>query len=302
MPIDTSLAHLMSKRTHPTPELRLRDATAANPDDRVHRGGIRNVIGSLSEGLATSTVSHEQHEVALRELAQAQAQLLHAAKLAAIGQLAAGVAHELNQPLQIIGLSLEDVRDAVLSSNTQSALEFIDLIEEQVTRGGAVVGRLLAFSRQDETRESALASINDVLTKALSVLRKQLTTAGIDLTLELDPNVDPVPCKVGELMQVVANLVINARDALAERDDPRIVARTFAAHDGVGFEIIDNGPGIATADLDRIFEPFFTTKGIGAGTGLGLSIVHGIIDRHGGTIEVRTPPGGGTCMRVKLPR
>lgn len=290
----------------------MRDLARGEPGARVRAGftqnlsqadldGICEVVDLLDEELQATVVSRDEHERALRELAQAQAQLLHAAKLAAIGQLAAGVAHELNQPLQIIGLSLEDVRDAVLSQDQEVALGFLDLIEEEVTRGGSVVGRLLAFSRQDETRESALANINDVVTKAMSVLRNQVTSAGIEVGLELDPNIEPVPCKVGELLQVVANLMINARDALTGRVEPRIITRTFTEHDWVGFEVIDNGPGIPDADLERIFEPFFTTKAIGTGTGLGLSIVHGIIDRHGGTIEVFTQLGDGTRVRVKLP-
>ncbi|KIG17849.1 Sensory box histidine kinase [Enhygromyxa salina] len=277
--------------------------------------GICVALNMLGEELQATVVSRDQYELALRDLAHAQAQVVHSAKLAALGQLATGVAHELNQPLQIIGLSVEEARDAIASGDSATALELLDAIEEQVTRGSIVAGHLLTFSRRDGHSDSdaTLASVNDVLTQAMSALGNQVRSEGIQFELDLAPDIEPIPCRVGELLQVVANLVINARDALRGRSDARIVARSFVEHDVVGFEVADNGPGIPAADLDRIFDPFFTTKAVGRGTGLGLSIVHGIIDRHGGTVEALTNSGGrpgdahdssghGTRMRVKLPR
>ncbi|PRP95249.1 sensor histidine kinase [Enhygromyxa salina] len=264
--------------------------------------GICDALNTLGEELQATVVSRNEYERALRELAQAQTQLVHAAKLAAIGQLAAGVAHELNQPLQIIALTLDELRDAVLAGDQNDTLEFLDLIEAQVTRGGTVVGRLLTFSRKDDAGGAALISINDVVTKAMGVLRAQCAASGIQIEERLDPNICPIPCKGGELLQVVANLVINARDALLDTAAPVIVVQTFSEDNCIGIEVSDNGPGIAGADLERIFEPFYTTKSIGVGTGLGLSIVHGIVDRHGGTIEVHSELGHGARLRVVLPK
>ena len=283
--------------------------------------GICVALNMLGEELQATVVSRDQYEFALRDLAHAQAQVLHSSKLAALGQLASGVAHELNQPLQIIGLSVEEARDAIASGNLAAALELLDAIEQQIARGSAVAAHLLIFSRSDEARDATLASLNDVLTQAMSALGGQVRSEGIEFSLELAPHIEPIPCRVGELLQVVANLVINARDALRGQNNPRIVARSFVEHDVVGFEIVDNGPGIPAEDLDRIFDPFFTTKPIGRGTGLGLSIVHGIIDRHGGTVEALSNPGSnpgdvlglpgaspgaspgpGTRVRIKLPR
>jgi signal transduction histidine kinase len=278
--------------------------------------GICVALNMLGEELQATVVSRDQYEVALRDLAHAQIQVVHSAKLAALGQLAAGVAHELNQPLQIIGLSVEEARDAIAAGDSSAALELLDAIDEQVARSSSVASHLLTFSRRDESHDRTLGNVNDVLTQAMSALGSQVRAEGIEFDLDLAPNIEPIPCRVGELLQVVANLVINARDALRGRSGARIVARSFVAHDGVGFEVADNGPGIPAADLDRIFDPFFTTKPVGRGTGLGLSVVHGIIDRHGGTVEALTnrgsnpeaasslepEPGHGTRMRVTLPR
>ncbi|PRQ10134.1 sensor histidine kinase [Enhygromyxa salina] len=295
--------------------------------------GICVALNMLAEELQATVVRRDQYELALRDLAHAQAQVVHSAKLAALGQLATGVAHELNQPLQIIGLSAEEARDAIAAGDMATALELLDAIEEQVVRGSSVAAHLLAFSRRDahyndhgeDGGDSTLASVNDVLTQAMSALGGQVRSEGIQFELDLAPDIEPISCQVDELLQVVANLVINARDALRGRSDARIVARSFVEHDVVGFEVADNGPGIPAADLDRIFDPFFTTKAVGRGAGLGLSIVHGIIDRHGGTVEALTnsgahPPeaacsvggsvggsgagsgGLGTRMRVRLPR
>ncbi|WP_165703962.1 sensor histidine kinase [Enhygromyxa salina] len=282
---------------------RVRRGCSCSTPDALHEdlNNIGVALNTLGEELQATVVSRDEYERALRELAQAQAQLVHAAKLAAIGQLAAGVAHELNQPLQIIALTIDEMRDAVLAQDQQDILEFIDLIETQVTRGGAVVGRLLTFSRKDDSSGSALININDVVSKAMGVLRAQCASSGIGIEVQLDPNISPIPCKTGELLQVVANLVINARDALERTPDPLIRVQTFVEDEAIGIEVADNGPGIPAADLERIFEPFYTTKSIGVGTGLGLSIVHGIVDRHGGVIEVLSELGLGARIRVKLP-
>lgn len=280
--------------------------------------GICVALNMLGEELQATVVSRDQYEIALRDLARAQAQVIHSAKLAAIGQLATGVAHELNQPLQIIELSVEEARDAINSGDPAAALQLLDAIEEQVDRGGGVVAHLLAFSRREENHTASMANVNDVLTQAMIALGNQVRSEGIEFDLDLAPDIELIPCRVGELLQVVANLVINARDALRGRSGARIVARSFIEHDAVGFEVVDNGPGIPAADLGRIFDPFFTTKPIGRGTGLGLSIVHGIIDRHGGTVEALTNPSAddeasshvahgihmshGTRIRVKLPK
>ena len=203
--------------------------------------------------------------------------------------------------MQIIGLSLEDLRDAIESGDQAGTLNFRDLVEEQVTRGGAVVGRLLSFSRQHEPRESALASVNDVVTKAMSVLASQLKSAGIVVDIELAPDIQAVPCKVGELLESSPTWWPTHATRSAD-------ATTRTSSRGPSLRVTASASGSSTTaqasrlgNLERIFEPFFTTKGIGAGTGLGLSIVHGIIDRHGGRSRPAEPTGG-TIMRVTLPR
>lgn len=263
--------------------------------------GICTALNILAEELQATVIRKEQYEVALGELQQTQSELVHTAKLASLGELAAGVAHELNQPLQIVGLAVDEVRDALEDGDLEGAHEYLETIEGQVSRGAGVVGRLLSFSRRHYGTPSQAMGLDAIINEAIAMLGGQLSTDGIALDAELESTVERVACKPDELLQVLTNLIINARDAVLDRDERRIIIRTTDMEGAVCVEVQDSGVGIPADDLPRVFDPFFTTKPVGQGTGLGLSVSHGIIRRCGGTIEALSEPGQGTRMRVTLP-
>lgn len=263
--------------------------------------GIGLALNMLGEELEAAVIRREQHEVTVRALEQVQLQLLHSAKLASLGELAAGVAHELNQPLQIIEFSVDEVRDALDALDRKAAGESLQIIEDQVARSAGVIGRLLAFSRRDGDTARPRTQLNEIVTEAVGIWGAQLTALGIDLSTELAIGLDDVACHGHELLQVLTNLVINARDAVKDRPTRRIRLRTMAEDRFACVEITDTGSGIRPSDLPRVFDPFFTTKPPGQGTGLGLSVSHGIIRRHGGIIEAFSALEEGTRVRVTLP-
>jgi two-component system, cell cycle sensor histidine kinase and response regulator CckA len=220
---------------------------------------------------------------------------MHTDRLASLGQLAAGVAHEINTPLANVMLIAESVRRR---SNDPWTRERIDSLLQQTESAARIVRGLLDFARRPETRvgEVALAPLT---MQAVGFLKgKQSVDVEVEVTVPGDPVV--VRGDREQLLQVVTNLLNNAYDALDGRG--RVEVRLTADEDWARIFVIDNGPGIPPEVQAHLFEPFFTTKGEGKGTGLGLAICHGIVESHGGTIEVDSEPGHGATFEVKLPR
>lgn len=230
-------------------------------------------------------------------------QLLQQEKLAAVGQLVSGVAHELNNPLAGVMAFAQILltRPASLDDDARRAAE---TIHNEAKRAAKIVSNLLTFARQ-QPAERAITRINEIISDTLELRRYALRTAGVQVETQLDPDLPTTWADPFQLQQVVLNLLVNAEQALAERaDDRRIVIRTAVTRGGseLQFSIADNGPGIDSERLDRIFNPFFTTKPVGQGTGLGLSISDGIVHEHGGRIRVDSMPGRGATFIVELPR
>ncbi|MFP5354407.1 MAG: two-component system sensor histidine kinase NtrB [Gemmatimonadota bacterium] len=238
---------------------------------------------------------------------QAQERFAQSEKLAAVGQLAAGVMHEVNNPLATIsacaeslGFRLDDLR-AGGADVPEQAGEFLRIIDSEVQRCKRIIDGLLDFSRP-RSADKALASINDVVEQSTFLVRHHARFRKLQLQTLLDPDVPGVTANAEQLIQVMMALMINAADAMP--DEGTITIRTrrgISKHEEVIAEVIDEGQGIARADLPRIFEPFFTTKAPGRGTGLGLSICYGIITEHGGRIEVDSAVGAGSTFRILLP-
>ena len=238
--------------------------------------------------------------------ADLQAQLLRAGKMAALGEMAAGVAHEINNPLAIIAterqLLLDDLdgdRGPLEAGRLRDAL---DQVATQVARCRRITHALLDFARPAETTTTDL-DLNRCLEGIAALVEREAGASGIGFRLDLAPDLPAVQADPDLLQQVFLNLVNNAVDAQEGRPGGTVTLRTRALPDEsfVEAEVADTGSGVAPGDIERIFDPFFTTKPTGQGTGLGLSICLGIVRGLGGDISVRSEPGQGTRMRLVLP-
>ena len=230
----------------------------------------------------------------------AESRLVQAAKLAAVGEMAAGIAHELNNPLTTVTGFSEIVLDELAEDSSYRAE--LEMILKEARRASAVVRRLLDFSRQGEHLR-ARADLNEVVNDVIALTRHLILTNGVTLKLDLAENLPWILIDSNQMKQVLLNLIHNALQAMHGGGD--LMVRTYAAHrenrDWLVMGVKDNGIGISTEDQGRIFEPFFTTKGDRGGTGLGLSVTYGIVTDHGGSIETSSKPGYGSTFDVWLP-
>jgi len=220
-------------------------------------------------------------------------------KLAALGEIVGGVAHEINTPLTGI-LAFSQV---LLARGVQdeSARQAAETIVAEAKRAARIVGSLLTFARQTPTERSR-TDVNQLLAQTIDLRRIALDDSGIDIDVHLDPAVPVTWADPGQLQQVFLNLIANAEQALQGSDGARrITVRSSRRGDGIVVAIRDSGAGIAPEHLPHIFNPFYTTKPRGVGTGLGLSISDGIVRGHDGTLRVRSEPGTGALFEVVLP-
>ncbi len=239
----------------------------------------------------------EKVKTRTEELMTVKNQMAQSEKLASIGRLAAGVAHEINNPLGGIlafsSLALEDCDEK------HPLRQNLEIVVKQTMRCRETVKGLLDFARQSSAAEVP-TEINSVIEKTLSLLENQSIFQNIKIVLRLGSGLPQVLIDPGQLQQVVVNIAINAVDAMEESGTLTVETRYEAAPQDVLLRISDTGKGIPDENLPLIFEPFFTTKKVGQGTGLGLSIVHGIVTRAGGKIEVATSTKG-TAFTIRLP-
>jgi signal transduction histidine kinase len=234
------------------------------------------------------------------ELQDTQQQLAHAAKLASVGELAGGMAHEINTPItSILTLASHFAEGKGATALTPPQRHNWRTIVDQAKRISDIVTNLLTFSRRSHI-ELSRVDLVDALETALSLVRLRLTSGSVALQKDIDSDLPPILGDERRLTEVFVNLLNNALDAMPSGGTV-LVRASHPQADGVRVEIGDTGCGIAAADLPRIFDPFFTTKAPGRGTGLGLSISHGIVEDHGGQIRVRSTPGVGTTLTVTLP-
>jgi C4-dicarboxylate-specific signal transduction histidine kinase len=240
-----------------------------------------------------------QEERRMREtLESLQRQVIRQERLAAIGVLVSGVAHELNNPLQaILGFAelLQMRRDLPAGAAHELAV-----IQKESARASAIIRNLSRFGRQQST-EATRVRLRDVVASVVELRQRRIAEDSIRLDVVESGN-PAVRAIFTELQQVVLNFVINAEQAVIDRPEPRVITITTAARDGrAHLEVQDSGPGVPPEDEPKLFQPFFTTKPVGEGTGLGLSVSYGIIQSHGGTIGYRAAPGGGAVFYFDLP-
>lgn len=233
-----------------------------------------------------------------RELEEAQKQLVQAEKIASLGRMAAGVAHEINNPLAGV-LIYADILMKEVKSNEQWRTDLEEIIN-QTLRCKQIVARLLEFSRKSLDQQ-VLFDVNESIRQCVKLLQHQTLFHNIEVIQNLETNLPQVLGNPGELEQVFTNLILNAADAMEGRGRITIYSEPDPAAQQVLLKFTDTGPGISPEIREKIFEPFFTTKPVGVGTGLGLSVVYGVIHRHGGSIEVESPPGGGAVFTIRLP-
>ena len=228
--------------------------------------------------------------------AELEQRLVQADKLSSIGLLAAGVAHEVNTPLAVISTYAQMLAKQVGDDSQKSLI--LDKIAKQTFRASEIVNSLLNFSRTSTTSFGDV-NLNRVIQETLSLLEHQLQKSGIQVKLDFEAELAPIHANAGKLQQVFLNLFLNARDAMAKGGTLEV--RTWTDESSAKIEVADTGPGISPEHLHRIYDPFFTTKAARKGTGLGLSVTYGIIQEHGGSIEVSNRRSGGARFRLDLP-
>jgi PAS domain S-box-containing protein len=233
-----------------------------------------------------------------KDLEDAHLQLVQSEKIASVGRMAAGVAHEINNPLSGILIFAELLKEG-LEGFTQLGKDAQEIID-QTLRCKKIVAELLEFSRQSVGKVTSF-SLSGLIDKSLNLLINQAIFQDIEVTTNIDPNMPEMIGDLGQIQQVLTNLVINAADAMKGRGRLDIDATFDPKRNQFVIKVTDDGPGIPEELRDKIFDIFFTTKPVGKGTGLGLSISQNIIRLHGGNILVDSPRGGGTRFNIELP-
>src|SRR5438094_462086 len=273
----------------------LQDSHRSNLRLADSRKAMIHIMGDLRE----TTAEMQRRE---QELRDKQEQLVQAGKLATLGELTTGVAHELNNPLNNTGLFVGNAVDLLELGGTDKGpiVRALRQALQQVGKATEIISHLRTFGRAAPVSREPV-SLRQVIERSLSLMHQQLRLREINVTVELSSEELVVLGNPIQLEQVFINLLTNARDAMA--DSPRKAIRISISVGSADAEVVfsDTGHGIPPGLEQRIFDPFFTTKDVGKGTGLGLSITYGIIKEHGGTISVVSPPGDGATFLIVLP-
>jgi two-component system NtrC family sensor kinase len=280
-------------------------------------------FGQLAASFNAMTVALRDSEAELREwghtleqkvekrtqeLRIAEAETARTEKLASVGLLAAGIAHELNNPLTGV-LTFTTLLRKKMPAGTPDA-EDLDLVIRETKRCATIIRRLLDFAREKKP-EKKFADINQVIEDTARIVERPASFRDIEIALDLDPQLPQVWVDADLIKQVIMNMLVNAQHAIEHEGSITVRSRRFpqprSPEPGmepvamVEISIIDTGCGIPENNLKRIFDPFFTSKEVGKGTGLGLSVSHGIVKAHGGAIEVESTVGKGSTFRIYLP-
>jgi len=265
-------------------------------------GGIAIITMALvlSRGMITRIASADEEKEIMSQ------QIIESGHLASLGELAAGIAHEINNPVAIMVEEagwIEDLLEDEQLAESENLEEFkraLAQIRKQGIRARDITHKLLSFARRSDSRVDQV-DVNDLIKEVVSLSAQQAKYNNVEIDTRLFDNLPAIRVSQTELQQVLFNLINNAIDAL-DKQGGTIEVKTWPSNHGeVHFHVRDDGPGIPEANLHRIFEPFFTTKPVGKGTGLGLSICYGIINKMGGDIVVSSKVGEGTCFEVRLP-
>jgi two-component system NtrC family sensor kinase len=271
-----------------------------------------DVIGRLSESFNTMTAElkkardsyielmrtlEDKVQEKTGELEKAQDRLVQSAKLSSLGKMAAGIAHEINNPLTSILINSHLIAEKL--EGREDLDENLRLIIDETTRCGEIVQGLLTFSRQTPPKKSP-ANINDVVDDTLLLLKSQILVNKVEVRVVLDRGLPEIMIDVNKIKQVFTNIILNALEAMSDGGNLTIRSSLSRDSQSVEIEFADTGPGMPEETLKKIFDPFFTTKGV-KGMGLGLSVSYGIVEQHGGSVTARSTPGEGATIKVSLP-
>jgi C4-dicarboxylate-specific signal transduction histidine kinase len=273
----------------------LQDSHRSNLRLADSRKAMIHIMGDLRE----TTAEMQRRE---QELRDKQEQLVQAGKLATLGELTTGVAHELNNPLNNTGLFVGNAVDLIelgVADKGQIVRELRQAMQ-QVSKATQIISHLRTFGRAAPVSREPIP-LRQVIERALSLVQEQLRLHEIEVTLDLGPEEPVVVGNPIQLEQVFINLLTNARDAVLDSSRKAIRISASVGSAAVEIAFVDTGHGIPSGLEGRIFDPFFTTKEVGKGTGLGLSITYGIVKEHGGTISVVSAPGEGATFLIHLP-
>jgi signal transduction histidine kinase len=304
----------------------LDDKTYATPHykDGIHKQTAKIIMGNLQKGIVEVTYSEEKPELdegpflkeekslietVAREIAliiertqiaedkeRLQAQLRHADRLATIGQLSAGMAHELNEPIgSILGFAQLIQKNPGLSDQAKIDIE---KIKRASLHAREVIKKLMLFARQMPAQKTRV-NLNQIVKDGLYFLESRCAKEGIMVVCQLSPQLPDVTADPSQMTQILVNTVVNAIQAMPSGG--KLTIRTMASDKLVSLLIEDTGVGMEKSIVGQIFQPFFTTKDVGVGTGLGLSVVYGIVTSHGGSIDVESKVGQGTRIKIMLP-
>ena len=276
----------------------LQDSHRSNQRLENSRKAMIHIMSDLRE--TTEAVQRRE-----QELREKQEQLVQAGKLATLGELTTGIAHELNNPLNNIGLFTGNAIDLIqlgtADTDLQGILHELNSAMQQVRKASEIISHLRTFGRAAAVSFEPVNMLG-VVERAISLVREQIRLRQIEVQVDFPEEEVIVIGNDIQLEQVVINLLTNARDALANAERKVITITCTMEAESVALRVHDTGPGIPSDFEQRIFDPFFTTKEVGAGTGLGLSITYGIIKDHQGTIAVENHPGEGAHFLIQLPR
>jgi signal transduction histidine kinase len=268
----------------------------------------------LKELIEKLEVANQQLKKTNQELQDTHEQLIRYERLAAMGQLAAGVAHEVNNPLGIINLTTDSLMERL--KDNELATRKLQTVKDQIARASEITRALLTFSRKQDEKQKALTDLNKLITETIEPLEHQLILNNVKIAKMFNESLPMIEINAKQIQQVILNLINNARDAMA--GGGQITIKTYEGiitdetkrrksdllRDGqkvVLMEVADTGSGMTEEVKAKIFTPFFTTKAEVKGTGLGLSVSHGIIESHGGDIQVRSELNKGSAFIVRLP-
>lgn len=275
-----------------------RHVVQCNIRDITERQQAEGVLKETNQRLEQTLVELKGKTSDLTAMTQ---QLWQTSKLATMGELAASIAHELNNPLQTISLRIDSL--AEVFSNDEQKLHEFEIITEELARMGKLIGSLLQFSRHSH-QEISLLDIRKEIENSLELIEYHLRAQKIKVVREFDETLPKIQADRQQLRQVLLNLLTNASDAMPLGGTLTTRVRSVESESGisgVSLELTDSGPGITPANLERIWEPFFTTKPEGKGTGLGLAIARRAIEAHHGTLSIESHPGKGTTVTIFLP-